>query len=323
MIFSVHTTKTANKFHFISNLTRWHFSAREKDNKRWLKETGRLTQKEKNALRVFTKILKKYNFGKNFIGKPFTKGSEKEIWINVKKFVNKKEFEQIQEVFSVFDKRFEKIWKKDKKKLQDWQGRLEKSLNKNKKIKEIFKKSKIFFRVKNLPKNIEIYLLIGNGGGGANIGQNAITLDVANRPASFLKHILGIVLHEVLHLISNSSNYYSRLMEGTVKRLRVSKKHPFMTSKMGKRTIINEAIISVLCPEGYVFIKYFLNLSDKKANEYLETRIHDARNKFSKWRSFFAKEYYSMVKYYFENKKPIDKPFFKNSIQIFKKFNLY
>ena len=321
MKFFIQITKTSNKFHFISNLTGWHFSCRENDNERWLKETGKLTQKEKDALKLFTKILKKYDFGKNFIGRPFIRSTEKEIWKNIKKFVNKKEFLQIQEIFYVFDKRFEKIWKKEKNRLMFWKTKLQKYLNKYKGTKEIFRKSKIFFRTKNIPGIMKIYLLIGSGGGGANIGKGAITLDFSNRPISHLKYALGVVIHETLHLIANSSQYYLKNLKKTSDNLSVPHKNSLISGKRRKRSIINEAIVGAICPEGYVFTKYFLNLSDKKANEYFKKRIHNAKNKFSEWRVFSAKELYSITKDYFENKKPIDKEFFNATTQVFKKFN--
>ncbi|MEK7575788.1 MAG: hypothetical protein AAB491_01745 [Patescibacteria group bacterium] len=321
MKFFIQVTKTANKFHFISNLTDWHFSCRESDNKRWLEETGKLTQKEKNALKLFTKILKKYDFGENFIGKPFTRNNDKEIWKNIKKFINKKEFERIQEIFYVFDKRFEKIWKKERDRLKFWKIKLQKYLSKYKGNKEIFGKSKIFFRAKNLPSTMEIYLLIGSGGGGANIGKGAITLDFSNRPISHLKYALGVITHETLHLIANSSQYYLKNLKKTAESLSVPRKNSLISGKRRKRSIVNEAIIGAICPEGYVFTKYFLNLSDKKANKYFEKRIHNAKNKFSEWRTFSAKKLYFITKDYFENKKPIDKEFFNTTIQIFKKFN--
>jgi hypothetical protein len=321
MKFFIQITKTANKFHFISNLTGWHFSCREKDNKRWLERTGKLTQKEKDALELFTKILKKYDFGENFIGRPFIRSTEKEIWKNIEQSKIFEVYESIREIFSIFDKKFERIWEKEKSRLNFWKIKLQKYLSKYKKTKEIFRKSKIFFRARNIPSIMEIHLLIGSGGGGANIGKGAITLDFSNRPISHLKYALGVVIHETLHLIANSSQYYLKNLKKSAESLSVPRRNSLISGKRRKRSIINEAIIGTICPEGYVFTKYFLNLSDKKANEYFKKRIHDAKNKFSEWRTFSAKELYPITKDYFENEKQIDKEFFNATTQVFKKFN--
>jgi hypothetical protein len=84
MKFEIIIPKIGNKFHLISNLAEWHFSCRRYDNRVWLKESGKLTKKEKNTLKDFTKILQKYHFGEKYLGIPFIRTKENLVWDRVK-----------------------------------------------------------------------------------------------------------------------------------------------------------------------------------------------------------------------------------------------
>ena len=92
------TSKIANQFFFIANLSKWHFSYRPDYNEAWIEKTGPLSSEEKNKLRIFSNILQKYGFiyGKDgetkYIGKYFYRYSEKRAWEGLKKKLNKRSF---------------------------------------------------------------------------------------------------------------------------------------------------------------------------------------------------------------------------------------
>lgn len=181
MKFRIYYTKLGNQFFFISNLAEWHFSCRERYNKEWLKQTGALSNKEKNALKIFKKILRKYDFkeknGKKlYLGIHFITSSKKKTWIEIKKYVNKEEFKKIKLIFKIFDRRFSQIWPEAKKKLSGIKRILNNTLNRKKEIKNILKELSVLYQQKIDNKSlIKIYLFhhpINNPllfSGGANL----------------------------------------------------------------------------------------------------------------------------------------------------------
>lgn len=62
MKFDIKYSKIGNFFFFISNLSDWHFSCRKEYNEAWIKQTGELSNNEKNAIENFRKIMTKYGF---------------------------------------------------------------------------------------------------------------------------------------------------------------------------------------------------------------------------------------------------------------------
>ncbi len=322
MKFVFKINKTANKFHFISNLTEWHFSARKSYNEYWIKKTGKLTKKEKSALISLTKILKKYNFGKDFLGKPFTLNEEKDVWKKVEKWVNRKEFVEIKNIFDIFDQRFEKIWELEKSNLDLGKLAIEKAL-KSQKVKKVLGKGIIFFKSKNPPPSVTIYILIGcpdNVGGGANIGTNVITVEFSKGDKRYIQTILIVILHEILHLFTRSSRYYQYNIKNWGNKVLKLAKQIFKKSGIDSCVTVGEAIISSWLPEGYVSTRYFRGFSDKKTLILIEERIKKEEDKFQKWRLFSAKGLYFLAKDYFKNNKPIDKKFFDKAVVLFNDF---
>src|SRR3989344_6807269 len=53
--------REANKFHFLQNLTEWHHSVSEADNKVWEKGIGGFSDEEKEAIKDFKKIIEKHS----------------------------------------------------------------------------------------------------------------------------------------------------------------------------------------------------------------------------------------------------------------------
>ena len=104
-----------NKYFYISTLSQWHFCCEPQFKELWLKDDIPLSKQEKEALKIFSKISKKYGFttpkGKNvYLGIPFITSPISKIWANVKKWVKRQDFEQLQDIFKIFRQCFKKVW---------------------------------------------------------------------------------------------------------------------------------------------------------------------------------------------------------------------
>src|SRR3989344_125447 len=178
------SSKTANQFFFIANLSEWHFSCRLDYNKAWIKEMGALSNEEKKELAIFSNILQKYGFiyDKNgetkYIGKYFYRYSEKRAWEGLKKNITQKEFLEIKNAFTFFEKRFKKVW--DPKELEK-RTKILRNLTGNKKWKKLAQHISVLFGGFTPVKEIFVIALLsplaGEGvtaAGSANIGGDHI-----------------------------------------------------------------------------------------------------------------------------------------------------
>ena len=322
MKFQIEISKIFNKFHFISNLTEWHFSCRRNCNKRWLELTGPLNKQEKESLKKFTKILNKYNFGERFIGKSFVAKNEKDAWKNLKIQLTKKEFSELEDIFSVFDGRFEKLWKKEKKNLYNGKQIFKRRLS-NKKIIKIIRAVSVFLKCEKLPRLIMIYPLWGHPnsiGGGANIGKEKITIEYCNlKESNQLNNIVTIILHETFHVMAKKSRYYEKNIDRVSALINKRSNKTVKGKGINGYIIANEAVINSLLPYGYLK-KYLFGVSDEELLKVIDERIKKAKSDYYKWTCFATKNLYYLTKKYFENKKPIDKYFFDQVIDTFKNF---
>lgn len=334
--FKFHFTKTANLFHFISNLTEWHFSCRKGYNKIWLEKTGPLNDKEKRALRRLAKLLIKYHFssgqkGPNgpskFLGIPFTVYTDKEVWKKVEEWVEPDEFLTLKDVFEVFGSRFEKLWAEEEPKLVNWKAALVKELSK-KKYDDLEKDLETFFNQKPKFYNIDVHLLINTTGigGGANIGPGRITLECIAFSVDYLPYVLGTFYHEVTHL-TFEHGYYQDLLEQFLKSTRevVSEKYALLGSGCSRWTIINEGVVSSLLPDGYLAPKH-LGIDVSRSIEHIlgkrfEKLTKDEEDNLSVFQLFTAAKLYPLTKSYIENKKPVDKVYLQAVWEVFEDFS--
>ncbi len=332
MKFKFFYTKLGNNFFFISNLAEWHFSCRKKLNEEWIKQTGALTIKEKNALEEFAKILKKYSFKKEngkklYLGIPFIISSNEKGWLAVKKWVNKEEFENIKRVFKIFDERFDKIWGKSAGELEEMKRILNISLNNKKEIKEILKNLSFLYRQKIKDKLlIKIYLfhhLAENSfNGGANLNKNQLTLDCPSimPNTSSEERAIRTLLHELMHNYFETPRF-KNLLKNYLDRIDQNKFTDTFALKEVKslRNIINEMITESLLPDGYLAEKYFHYIVAKNMKN-----IKDIESKKDKtlvdYRKLSVCHMYSVSKNYLDNKKTIDEKYIDEIIKIFFKF---
>ena len=325
--FRFYFTKTGNLFHFISNLSEWHFSCRERYNKIWLEETGPLNDKEKQALKRMGNLFLKYNFESNFLGIPFITNPDTVVWEKVKNWVDEEEFNELKETFSVFEPRFEKIWQSEEAKLAKWKNTLTKELTKQK-YQDLEKDLETFFNQKPQFRNIDIYLLISaiGSGGGASIGPGRVTLECTALPTTHVLRILGVLYHETAHLVFEYG-YYKNLLEQFLEPIKdkFSKRHAFFKSGRDLRVMINEATMSSLLPEGYLASKYFGRDVFHDAEKVLGTNFENiAKGKecdFRAYRLFVAAKLFPLVKNYIENKNPIDENYLQSVWKVFEEFS--
>ena len=330
--FKFHYTKIANLFHFISNLTEWHFSCRKNYNKMWLEKTGPLKNGEKQALRKMRKLLGRYGFSRErredpsrFLGIPFIVHSD---WGKVEEWVEPDEFLTLKDVFEVFEPRFEKIWMEEEPKLANWKTALVEELTKRK-YDNLEKDLETFFNQKPKFSNIDVYLLMGvakSSGGGANIGPGRVTLEPTGLSTDLAPEMLNVLYREATHLVFERE-YYQNLLKQFLKSTKdkFSEKHAFSNSERGPRTIIKEAVTTSLLPEGYLANKYFgadiFKRVERVLGKNFEKVAKGEKDDFGAWRLFAAAKLFPLVKDYIENKKPVDRVYLQKVWEVFEEFS--
>ena len=124
-----HTTKTGNLFHFISNLTNWHFSVRLSYNEFWLEKTGELSKKDNEQLARAKNLFQKYNFGTNYWGRVFLRRPENDVWEIAKEKFGEADTERFRKIHNYFIPRFDKLWREEKELLNNWKEKLQETSN--------------------------------------------------------------------------------------------------------------------------------------------------------------------------------------------------
>jgi hypothetical protein len=108
--------KTTNLYSFISNLSQWNeLVCVPQRKKEWIQKTGKLSQKEKDALREFRQIFQKTKINLEPI---FLFENSKKIWSILSEKIGKANSDKIQSIFKIFENRFNKIWHKENEKLR-------------------------------------------------------------------------------------------------------------------------------------------------------------------------------------------------------------
>ncbi len=302
--FEYAVNRTANLFHFISNLTDWHFSVRKRYKEKWLQQTGKLTDKEKECLFKIVKLFKKYTFGKNYWGKVFLTKSDDEVWKEAEKVFGQDAM-KFKKMSDVFQKRFDLIWDGKKNRLEKWQKLLEKT----EKIfinKDLIEDLNVLFGViPEIEENIQINLLLGGPGGGANTTKYNIEMEVSNLSENEVKRIWAVIWHELIHKFWETGEYKQMIYD-------FSKEiDSELVKGIPNHIVIKEMITSSLLPWGYFRKKYFKT----DTNEYIKQSLRNLETKGEKRLSYFtflaALKMESLVKEYIEGKKKIDVHFLK------------
>lgn len=285
MKFKFVISKWANFYFFVSNLSEWHFSCRPAYNKFWGKELGKLSKKEQSALKLFVKLHKKYPLGGDFFGQVFF--VKKHPFAVLKKELPLKHFRSLKSVFELFAPRFEKLYKKELPFLKGWATNLKKSANRISIIKKINTTLANLYHAEPLiKKHIKVYLLFSSpnrNGGGANMDNKSVTLELSRYPLRATNQVIGVVWHELIHLHFENNNFIpsiNKIYRGDKKMV----------------DLIKEATASSLLPNGILGIN-LLHIKSKLLNARIPIR--------------HTKPLLKISKKYFENNKFFDEQFIR------------
>lgn len=234
MKFDVVINRLANFYFFIQNLSEWHFSNRKEYNTAWHKEMGQLSSGQENALHEFRNIRAKYPSSKSIFEQAFFSA---EPWGQLKTKINQDEYKKTESIFSQFEPSFDELYQNDSSNLERWQSALRAMLNDDKILHPIIEILSVLYKTEPYDKEIAIYLLLSAGttaGGGANIDEKSISLEVSKLPISESARAMGIVFHEIIHLVFEKSYFL-----------------PLVKKYHNKGEIrINEIIAGALFPRG-------------------------------------------------------------------------
>jgi hypothetical protein len=288
-LFSVN--KWTNFYFFVQNLSEWHFSNQKYYNQMWKKEFGSFSTKEKESLRKFKKIHLKYPFGKQYLGRPFF--LRKNPWKTLEKQLSKKELTDLKNIFSIFQSKFEVIYKKDLPLLLKWQKELQKKANDKLLINPINKTLAVLYNTPLLRKKIKVYLLFSSPtvfGGKAGIDNKSIALEISRYPIKNIKSAIGAIWHEVIHACFE--NYYFLPL--------LRKSFPRDQEAID---LLQEVTVRVVFFPGGILEKKFLKIS---------TPLSGIPKKHIQ--SFFKLR--ELVKKYIQKNKPLDKEYIGKALSL-------
>lgn len=246
--------KSANFYYFLHNLAKckYPFPYRKKALLEWKKKLGPFNQKEKDSLKIFEAICSKY-YGKKHLGASFF--LEKTPWSSLKREIPEKYFSCIKKLFSLWKKKFKKIYQKELPALEKWAKTLKSELKKpeRRKLQKFFeKKIAILYRV-SLPENtvIKIFLMLNphpnriGGERGRGLDGKSILLEVSSAPISKdnINRALAVMWHEIIQGCY-SSRYFLPFLKKILPREKIA-------------IWIEEIQIRSLLPIGLWGVKFF------------------------------------------------------------------
>lgn len=318
--------KTSNLFHFVENLSEWHFSCRKQDNKGWLAQTGPLSEEEQKALQNMRTLLPRYGFddqGK-FLGIPFLTSSEETVWEEVKKWVEPEEYVSLQEIFQVFIPRFEIIWQKEEPKLKAWKNKLE-ELTKKTSYDILVQDLETLFNVRVADRSVKVCLLANTlekgGGGNANTGDQTVTLDCSSMNLALAQRLYSTLWHETIHLV-----FEKQQLNPLLRDFLITRGNFLMQTSLGQivkspTILLKEALVEVA--ESYVS-KYHLGLDVEKEQvgklgPNLEGVKTNPKN-FRLWYIYAAQKLLPEVAKYIKQKRSFDKQFLELTFNCYQNY---
>ncbi len=295
-------SKTANLFHFISNLTDWHFSVRPSYKKYWIEKTGGLTEEDKEWLAKADNLFKKYTFGDNYWGQVFLRRPENDVWQVAEENFGEKDALRFKEISDYFAPRFDKIWNEEKDSLDKWTEILEKTKDKYIKDELIVELNNLFNTKPDLRNGIKMVLLMSSpstlGGGGANIGRGAVTSELSRVKHEDVVHVWLNFWHEISHVYWEKTNNYMNMLNNYLNTLENKPSLGDITFKI----LMKEGVLEAFIPDGVLAEKYF----DMPIKE-----IKTEEKSMSGWRSFSRYQLKELSYEYLNENKKIDENFLK------------
>ncbi len=286
----IQVQEPASFFHIVDSLSNWSIHTR-KEIRNYYKQRFKLTQKDKDLLKKYSLLRKKYSWKQ--LDSDFIPAKDfKEVNIRLKKRLNQKEFKLMQEVIANFYENTHKIFleyqdllKKRKKSIQELM---------TPKLLNIFNEICEFYSVKKCPSKIYIHLLINpvqkHSGGGANVfPAEHITLEPSyldSQKKQHTKHNLAVIVHEIIHLIEKRvSRRQWNEFEKRVKKEKIN------------FPILREAIADSIAPKGYLTKKYKISpITVKKYKRKDLKKIKNKKEFYLSFREKLAGNIYSLTK---------------------------
>jgi len=287
-------SKWANFYFFVSVLS--GCKNRKDYMSLWQKEIGPLSLKEKQALKKFRNLHKKYHNDKIYLWNYFFVENKNPLERKLKKDIPIKDFRFIQKTFDSFKKKFNQLYEIDYPLLKKWREALSNySLNKNSPKKEILKILS-FLYCTPIPKGkTEIYLLFSGDqsvGGSFHYGRDRIALEISRLSLREIDRAIGIIWHEFIHLYFDHG-YFISLIKRLVKDERVVH-------------YVKEAAASSLFPRG-ILGKRFLSIpSSNKQLHYI-------------FNSNIASKILTLSREYIYKKRGFDENYIKKILKILRK----
>lgn len=293
IFFDFRISKIANFYFFIQNLSEWHFSNRKDYNTLWRSELDSFSPGEERALEKFKKIRSKFKESRTFFEQLFFKAPLP--LEELKNHLSLEDFQEIKKVFSLLEPKFNILYERDHLLLQQWQEVLNKKANNVESLKPIVDTLCFIFNVPPPEINIKVYLLFSSpshSGGGANIDEESISLEISRYPLDDIGQALGIIWHESIHLIFQKHYFYPLL----------STHFPQDRSTIN---LVNEATIGALFPRGILGIRLLKNKPVARLLPQLDSEQ--------------TIEVLNLVKEYVDQRKRLDEDYIKRLLLILRK----
>jgi hypothetical protein len=241
-------SRIANFYFFLSNLSAWSLNEHRKDYVEfWLPQINALSQEEQKILSELKIMHQKYNFGPNYLGKLFF--DESKSLDNILQELPKQDGEIINKAFLVFRDKFDKLFTTEEPLLSEWRDLLEVYFSKLDLINIFSLLSHLYQSNSGSVSDVEVFVLFSapnRTGGGANIGQHKITLEISRYNKEKVNHVAGIVFHELIHLFFEKSEFFPLLLEN----------YP---ADMKMVNLIKELTVGALFPKGVLGVKFLNN----------------------------------------------------------------
>jgi hypothetical protein len=247
MQFKVTYSKLANFYFFIQNLSEWHSSNRKDYNALWRKELGEFSAREEAALGTFKEIRLKYKPSRTPFERAFF--TARNPWQDLKNSLTAEEYQTIREIFDLFENKFTALWNKEASLINQWQKILKRAANDRSLLNPITSILTVLFSTSPPKKEIGIHLLLSapnHIGGGANIDQQRISLEISRYPMQNVNQAIGIIWHETIHLCFQNQYFFPLIL----------KQFP---DDQQKADLINEIAISSLFPGGILGTRLLKN----------------------------------------------------------------
>ncbi|MCR4284386.1 MAG: hypothetical protein NUV64_03710 [Parcubacteria group bacterium] len=246
MKFEFRISKWANFYYFVQNLSEWHFSNRKDYNIFWREKLKSFSKDEESVLEKFKEIRFKYPKTKSCFERAFFLSESPFEELN--KCLSEREYLTMKEIFNVLEDKFDALYKEDEVLLKKWKDALSEESNDKNLIIKILSILKILYKSNIDTQEVSVTLLFSTPehiGGGANIDRNMISLEVSRYPIENINQAIGIIWHEIIHLMFQE-RYFSLLLD-------------YFKEDEQVADLVNELTAGSLFPNGILGIRILKN----------------------------------------------------------------